>query len=178
MSAEETLACTCRGTLPAKVADYKAAPTTAQITRANEGDGGNGIAANAEFSGTFTLQRFVRKTGRLLALGMLTDIPGVQATSRNPLETVRIPVTAMSRSCEPLRVDLGPIDLDVQGRTVHINDFTVQVSDAGSGPLGQSLCSVANAPDDMSTLAPLLNELLELIGCLMRGAGGCARQST
>jgi hypothetical protein len=140
--------------------------------------GVNGIAAGAEFSGTFTLQRFVSDEGRLLALGMLTDIPGNDVMSTPIPEMIRVPVTTVSRSCQTLRIDLAPIDLDVQGRTVHINDFAVQVSDAGSGPLGQSLCSVANAPDDARTLVPLLNELLEFVGCLMRGAGGCGRQST
>jgi hypothetical protein len=138
--------------------------------------GVNGVAAAAEFSGTFTLQRFVSDAGRFVALGMLTDVPGVNATSRDTLEMIRIPVTAVSRSCEMLRVDLGPIDLNLQGPTVHVNEFSVHVSDPSSGPLGQSLCLVANAPDDVTTLVPLLNHLVNLVGCLMRGDEGCSRQ--
>ena len=138
----------------------------------------DGMAAGAEFSGTFTLQRFVNDAGRLVAQGMLTDIGGVHVTSGTMPETVRIPASVVSRSCEMLRVDLGPIDLDLQGRPIHVNDFSVHVSDAARGPLGQSLCSVASAPDDVDALIPLLNELVELIGCLMRGARGCSGQST
>jgi hypothetical protein len=140
--------------------------------------GVNGVAAGSEFSGTFTLQRFVSDSGRLLALGVLTDIPGVSATSRSTLRPVRIPVTAVSRSCEMLRVDLGPIDLNLEGATLHVNEFAVQVSDTTNGLLAQSLCSVANAPDDAASLIAQLNELLDLVGCLMGGSGGCARQST
>ena len=82
----------------------------------------------------------------------------------------------MARSCETLRVDLAETDVDVQGQAIHLNDFAVLVSDAARGPLEQSLCSVADAPDDASTLVPLLNRVVDLVGCLMRGA--CARPST
>jgi hypothetical protein len=138
----------------------------------------DGVAAGAEFTGTFTLQRFVSDAGRLVAQGMLTDIAGVHTASRAAAEPVRIPATVVSRSCEMLRVDLGPIDLDLQGRPVHVNDFSVHVSDTAHGPLGHSLCSVASAPEDVDALLPLLNQLVELIGCLMRGAQGCSGQST
>jgi hypothetical protein len=140
--------------------------------------GFNGVAAGSEFAGTFTLQRFVSDAGRLHAVGVLTDVPGISATSRNGADPVRIPVTAVSRSCEMLRVDLGPVDLTLDGPTVHLNEFAVHVSDTANGPLAQSLCSVANAPDDAAVLIPRLNELLDLVGCLMGGSGGCARQST
>ena len=140
--------------------------------------GVNGVAAGAEFSGTFTLQRFVDEAGRLLAVGVLTNVPGLEATSAKAIETIRIPVSSISRSCQALRVDLASIDVDVQGRAVHVNEFAVQMSDAGNGPLRQSLCDVANAPDDTTTLVPMLNDLVHLVGCLMRGAQRCARQST
>lgn len=154
------------------VITLSAAPVGAEIAV-----GVNGVAAGGDFAGTFRLQRFVGDTGRLLALGVLTDVSGVDP-SRNRPETVRIPVTSVSRSCEMLRVDLGPVDLALKGVAIHLNEFAVHVADAERGPLAQSLCSVANAPDDVVTLVPLLNELVDLIGCLMRGAGGCGRRST
>lgn len=147
---------------------------TPDVARAEIAVGVNGIVAGAEFSGTFRLQRFVSDGSRLLAQGMLIDVPGGRTSS----QAIRIPVSAMARSCEALRVDLAETDVDVHGEAIHVNDFAVLVSDAARGPLGQSLCSVADAPDDASTLVPLLNQVVDLVGCLMRGAGGCARPST
>ena len=136
--------------------------------------GVNGVAQAAEFSATFTLQRFSVEMGRLVAEGTLSDIPPV-AGRATTLGLVGVAVAGMSRSCEMVHVDFAPLDVNVQGTVMHLNDFAIHVSDPGTGPLRQTLCAISDAPDDVMVLRPLLNELLELVGCLMRGSATCSR---
>ena len=145
-------------------------------TAAEIAAGVNGVAQAAEFSATFTLQRFSVEMGRLVAEGTLTDIPPVQGQATTP-ETLAVAVTGMSRSCEMVHLDFGPLDVKINGTVVHLNDFAIHVSDPGTGPMRQVLCEIGNAPDDVVVLRPLLNELLDLVGCLMRGSGACSRQA-
>jgi hypothetical protein len=145
-------------------------------TAAEIAAGVNGVAQAAEFNATFTLQRFNVEMGRLVAEGTLTDIPPV-AGSATTLGLVGVTVAGMSRSCEMVHVDFGPLDVNVHGTVVHLNDFAIHVSDPGTGPLRQTLCAIGNAPDDVTVLRPLLNELLDLVGCLMRGSELCPRRA-
>ena len=145
-------------------------------TSAEIAAGVNGVAQAGEFSATFTLHRFSVETGRLVAEGTLTDIPPVHAGATT-LRTLDVAVVGMSRSCEMMRLDFGPLDLNVHGTDVHVNDFAIHVSDPGAGPLRQMLCAISDAPDDIMVLRPLLNELLDLVGCLMRGSRNCSREA-
>ena len=145
-------------------------------TAAEIAAGVNGMAQAAEFSATFTLQRFSVEMGRLVAEGTLTDIPPV-AGQTTTLGLVGVAVAGMSRSCEMVHVDFGPLDVNIDGTVMHLNDFAIHVSDPGTGPLRQTLCALGNAPDDVMVLRPLLNELLDLVGCLMRGSATCSRQA-
>ena len=138
--------------------------------------GVNGVAQTAEFSATFTLQRFNVEEGRLVAEGTLTDIPPV-AGQTTTLGLVGVAIAGMSRSCEMVHVDFAPLDVNVQGTVMHLNDFAIHVSDPGTGPLRQTLCALSNAPNDVMVLRPLLNELIDLVGCLMRGSETCSRQA-
>lgn len=145
-------------------------------TAAEIAAGVNGMAQAAEFSATFTLQRFSVEMGRLVAEGTLTDIPPV-AGQTTTLGLVGVAVAGMSRSCDMVHVDFGPLDVNIDGTVMHLNDFAIHVSDPGTGPLRQTLCALGNAPDDVMVLRPLLNELLDLVGCLMRGSATCSRQA-
>jgi len=106
----------------------------------------------------------------------LTDIPPVHAGATT-LRTLDVAVVGMSRSCEMMRLDFGPLDVNVHGTDVHVNDFAIHVSDPAAGPLRQMLCAISDAPDDIMVLRPLLNELLDLVGCLMRGSRNCSREA-
>ena len=134
------------------------------------------IAASGDATGTFVLERFVTDDGRLVAVGVLRDVSAAGSTLLRETTTVRITVNAVSqRTCEMLRVDLGPDDLELHGAEVHLNEFAIVVSDSADGPLRRSLCAVAEAPpSETAKLAALLNDVVNLVGCLMRGAtAGC-----
>lgn len=131
--------------------------------------GVSGAVRGDDFTGAFVLLRFVVENGQLFAAGALTDVPNVGST-----DTVRIPVTTVTGTCEMLRLDLGPIDLTLDGAPVHVNEFGVHFSAAGGGPLRESLCSIANALGDVNSLVRLMSQLLDVVGCLMRGATHCS----
>ena len=137
--------------------------------------GVNGAVSGAEFSATLTLRRFVREDGHLLAIGTLHPIPHSGPPASTRVGTLRVPVTSVSGTCEMLRLELGPVDLTQHG-PLHVNEFAVHVSAADGGPLGESLCSIARKLDDPEALAKLLSQLLDLVGCLMRGAPDCSKQ--
>jgi hypothetical protein len=140
--------------------------------------GVNGVVEGGDFTATFVLQRFLGDGGRLVAVGTLTDIPQRGSMSSSVMEAVHIPVISVSGTCEMLRLELGAIDLNLLGRPmVHVNESAVHVSDATGGPLGQSLCSIANALNDVNTLVRLLSQFADLVGCLMRGATDCSNQT-
>lgn len=136
----------------------------------------NGVIAAQDVTGTFTLQRFVSDGDRLVAVGMLGDVAAGSSSAALRKEPLRLTVTELSRTCETLRIDLGPIDVNLQGAPLHLNEFAILVSDPQRGPLARSLCSIAEAPNEAASLAGRLNELVDLVACLMRGAGECAEQ--
>jgi len=138
----------------------------------------NGVMAAQDVTGTFTVQRFISDGDRLMAVGLLGDVAAAPSSPARPKQTLRITVTELARSCETLRIDLGPVDLDLQGAPLHLNEFAILVSDPQRGPLTRSLCSIAGAPNEAASLAGRLNELVELVGCLMRGAGECSERAS
>lgn len=141
------------------------APTTVPIT-------GN-ITTGGTFSGLFNLTQFAVQNGQLVAVGSLsgtlTDALG------NVIGTVtNVPVTlpvggnaTTSGTCDILHLDLGPLNLDLLGLQVHLNEVVLDIT-AQSGPgnlLGNLLCSVAGLLDNgtgLNGLATLLNQLLGL----------------
>jgi hypothetical protein len=79
---------------------------------------------------------------------------------------------ASTTSCQILNLDLGPLDLNLLGLTVHLNEVVLNVA-AQPGPgnlVGNLLCAVANLLNGVnlgslgsalvSALATLLNNLL------------------
>jgi hypothetical protein len=119
----------------------------------------NGVAT----TGTLTITKFVQQGSQLLAVGTLT-LGGVN------LGTVQVPINtaASSGSCQILHLVLGPLDLNLLGLQIHLNQVVLDIT-AQQGPgnlLGNLLCAIAGLLDNGSTtaLAQLLNQLLALLG--------------
>ncbi len=100
---------------------------------------------------------------QLLAVGKLS-LGGIN------LGTVQAPVNlaGTAGSCPVLHLDLGPLDLNLLGLKVHLNDVVLDIT-AQSGPgnlLGNLLCAVAHLLDGGPTsgLAGLLNNVLHALG--------------
>ena len=87
-------------------------------------------------------------------------------------------------SCPILHLDLGPLDLNLLGLHVHLNEVILDVT-AEPGPgnlLGNLLCAIAGLLDgvDLSgvlngVLQNLINAIIRLLQGLGGGAGGAAR---
>jgi len=82
-------------------------------------------------------------------------------------------------SCPILHLDLGPLDLNLLGLTVHLNEVVLDVT-AVPGPgnlLGNLLCAVAGLLDNVdlgSVLGGLLQNLIDALIRLLEGIGGGA----
>lgn len=149
---------------PAALAAPQAAPSTGTLTTPITGTVANG----GTFAGTLNITRFVNQGGTLAAVGTLTGTltnaaGAVIGTVTNV--PVTVPVAAASGSCQILNLTLGPLDLNLLGLMVHLNQVVLNIS-AQPGPgnlLGNLLCAVANllnggAP--LGALAGLLNNIL------------------
>jgi len=127
-------------------------------------------ATGGSFVGTFDVQSFANQGGQLVANGNLTgklfDHNGkFLGIIKKLIALAALPV--VNGTCTILDLTLGPLDLNLLGLMVHLNQvhLTITANPAG-GLLGQLLCSIANAINlgDLATLVALLNQLLHLLG--------------
>ena len=126
------------------------------------------ILSGGSFAGTFDITRFVSQNGTLYAVGTLTgtltDAVGTVLGSVTNLP-VRLPVSGTTGSCSILHLDLGPLNLDLLGLQVHLDQVVLDITaQSGSGKLlGNLLCAVAHLLDSSAStnaLAQLLNQIL------------------
>jgi hypothetical protein len=126
------------------------------------------VATSAiRFVGTLDLNQFVATSTGVLAMGTLTgtltDASGVVTTV---VRNVAIPINITQAACDILHLELGPLDLDLLGLIVHLNQIVLDI-DAQPGPgnlLGNLLCGVAGLLDNPGGLTRLLNDLLQILG--------------
>ncbi|HET8680803.1 MAG TPA: hypothetical protein VFM54_02840 [Micromonosporaceae bacterium] len=130
------------------------------------------VAGGGTLLGTFDPTRFRSVNDALTVTGTL------QATLYNAAgtiigtvtQTITFDVTAVPQAvCTILDLTLGPLDLDLLGLQVHLNQVHL-VIEAVSGPgnlLGNLLCAIAHVLDDgnpLGDIAGLLNRILRLLG--------------
>ena len=127
------------------------------------------VAGTTAFAGTFTLDRFTASAGQLQAVG---DLVGTLTTAAGPVavdQAITLPVAQANGTCDILHLVLGPLDLNLLGRMVHLDQVVLDIT-AQQGPgnlLGNLLCAVAGLLDSnarANTLANVLNQLLGLLG--------------
>jgi hypothetical protein len=126
-------------------------------------------------TGTLTVQKFVAQNGTLQAVGTftgtVTDAAGATTTGSQQI-TMPVNVAQSQGSCQILDLVLGPLDLDLLGLQVHLDQVHLNITaQQGSGNLlGNLLCAVAGLLDSptnngiLQTLANLLNQILSLLG--------------
>ncbi len=127
------------------------------------------------FNGTLNITQFAVQNGQLVAIGTLTGT--ITQTVNNVTTTVgqvtnaavTLPVTDATGSCPILHLVLGPLDLNLLGLTVHLNQVVLDIT-AQSGPgnlLGNLLCAVAHLLDNPSgQLSGLVNQLNHILSLL------------
>jgi len=112
--------------------------------------------------GTFAVTRFVNQGGDLLATGTLTLGETID-------EVVSLLVNSATGTCEVLDLTLGPLDLDLLGLVVHLDQVVLNITaESGSGKLlGNLLCAVSRILDGggpLGAIAGLLNRILGALG--------------
>ena len=121
------------------------------------------------FAGDVTLSRVQAVGGELIASGTVTGLVNGDATTT----AFSAPVTITQATCDILELTLGPLDLDLLGLVIHLDQVHLTI-DAEQGPgnlLGNLLCAVAgilDGPDPIGNLlnqiAGLLNQILSILG--------------
>jgi hypothetical protein len=168
------LAAMCATLLAVPVAASAAAtPTTTATSLKNipiSGKAHNGKA----FNGHFTVNRFVTKNGKTFAEGTLTGKVGSRSIKSRLVDLpAALPATttgsatngSAAATCPILHLDLGPLNLNLLGLTVHLNEVILDIN-AVSGPgnlLGNLLCSVSNLLNSGTPLSNTLTGLLNIV---------------
>lgn len=126
-------------------------------------------------TGMFTVQRFAQQDGNLVAVGTLvgTFTDATTQAARTVVSQVALPVdpAQTTAACPILHLVLGPLDLNLLGLTVHLNQVVLDIT-AVSGPgnlLGNLLCAVANllngtGTSPLSQIVAILNQILAALG--------------
>lgn len=111
-------------------------------------------------------------TGALTASGLLsgtlTDASGQSAGTVTNQVVSNIPLASVTGSCSILTLNLGPLDLNLLGLAVHLNQVVLNITAVpGAGNLlGNLLCAVANLLNGgnlgnlLTQLTGLLNQIL------------------
>jgi hypothetical protein len=150
----------------------------------------SGAAKGKQFTGKYTIERFIAKGNKIYSVGKVTGklgskkvtkenvrLPATVANASAPAKASQIPPLPLpplpaGNSCAILSLDLGPINLNLLGLVVRTNQIQLRI-DAVQGPgnlLGNLLCGItgilnpsgalANTP--LGQLAQILNALLAL----------------
>ena len=124
------------------------------------------------FAGTLNIQRFAQNNDQIVAVGTLTgtltDSLGNVLGSIVRTVSLILNSVATQASCEILHLELGPLDLNLLGLVVHLNQVVLDIS-AQPGPgnlLGNLLCAVANLLNGGGPLQAIVNLLNQILGSL------------
>jgi len=125
-------------------------------------------------TGTLNIQRFANQAGQLVAVGALV-VPNVPTTTNasgvtTVVQQVAVPV-ALTGQCPILHLVLGPLNLDLLGLQVSLNQVVLDIT-AQSGPgnlLGNLLCAVANLLNNGGPLSNVLNQIVGLLNQILAG---------
>jgi hypothetical protein len=137
-------------------------------------------------TGEFAIERFTNSGGQLFAVGTFTGsvTDAVTGKTTEDSQGITMPVTlngatgavvAQQASCEILDLVLGPLDLDLLGLVVHLDQVHLNIT-AEQGPgnlLGNLLCAVAGLLDNtppaggltglLNSITALLNQILSIL---------------
>lgn len=157
---------------PASAAPPAAPPAAAQAAQLADATApiNQTIPGVGTFVGSFSPTGFTVNEGVLTVTGLVegtfTSVAGVVTPISQVVTTTVTGAAATGPACDILNLDLGPLDLNVLGLRVQLNEVQLDVTAVpGAGNLlGNLLCSVAGLLDGngLNGLANLLNRLLSL----------------
>lgn len=128
------------------------------------------IDGGGTFAGNLEITRFASRAGDIVAVGNLTGTATTTAGTQAVSQAVQIPVTAAQATCDILHLELGPLDLDVLGLVIHLDQVVLDIT-ADQGPgnlLGNLLCAIAGLLDPgpanpLGQIVTLLNQILAIL---------------
>jgi hypothetical protein len=127
------------------------------------------------FTGTFTPASFTVVNGVLEATGQLkgtlanadgTSLGSVSQTAALPVNTSSSSAAHAATVCNVLHLVLGPLNLDLLGLVVTLNEVDLNITAVTGSLLGDLLCDVANLLNGgglsglLGEISILLNEIL------------------
>jgi hypothetical protein len=140
---------------------------------------GNIVGSDQKVEGTYKITKFAVEKGKLVAKGTFTGniVGDPEGTIK---KAVTVPVVGAAADpgaaaqdvqalaiCPILDLSLGPLDLNLLGLVVHLDEVNLQIdAESGSGNLlGNLLCAVAGLLDGPSLpgLNDIIADLLNLI---------------
>ena len=149
----------------ASAAPHTASATTVPITGTLQ-DGTGAV------NGTFDVTQFANQGGTLVAIGTftgtITDAAG-NVTSGTQQLTLPVDTSQSAGSCQILDLVLGPLDLDLLGLQVHLDQVHLTIT-AQQGPgnlLGNLLCAVANLLNGPTGLNAILTQIANLLNQIL-----------
>ena len=122
------------------------------------------------FVGTLTASSFQVINGVLTATGTLTgNVLNGSGTVVGSITQVVTAPASVAASCQILTLTLGPLDLDLLGLMVHLNQVVLTITAVpGAGNLvGNLLCDVANLLNAGGPIATLLSNLASLLNQIL-----------
>lgn len=144
-------------------------------------------------AGTFTPSEFTVENGKLMVTGTIDGVirgkgapqeftkdATMQVTDINGATSGALgsggpgaPSALVGGSCDILNLVLGPLDLDVLGLQVHLDQVVLDiVAESGAGNLlGNLLCAVAGLLDPSTPLEGLLDQLVTLLNQILGQLG-------
>jgi hypothetical protein len=122
------------------------------------------------FVGTLTLTGFQAVNNILTATATISGnvLNGVGGIVGPITQVITFPI-GVSGSCQILTLTLGPLDLNLLGLAIHLNQIVLNITAvSGAGNLlGNLLCSVANLLNGGGPLATLLTSLAGLLNQIL-----------
>lgn len=140
-------------------------PSTAPVT-------GTLADGTGSVTGTFDIQRFVDQSGVAQAVGTfngtVTDAAG-NTVSGTQQVTMPVNLAQSDGSCEILDLVLGPLDLNLLGLEVHLDQVHLNIT-AQQGPgnlLGNLLCAIAHLLDGPTGVNAIVQQIVNLLNQLL-----------
>jgi len=154
---------------------------------------GKSTKGNKQFSGTYTIDRFIAKGNKLYSVGTMkgkvgskkvnkenvrvpanvanASAPGqARAAQVPPVPPLPLPPLPAGNACPILALDLGPINLPVLGLVIRTNQIQLRI-DAVQGPgnlLGNLLCGITGILNPGGALANTpLGQLSQILNALL-----------
>jgi hypothetical protein len=130
-----------------------------------------GATSGGSFYGIVSISQFANLNGVLTAAGTFSGFvtpSGGSATAVTQNFTA-VPVTAIDPSCSILTLTLGPLNLNLLGLVVTLNQVNLTISAiSGAGNLlGNLLCAVANLLNPGGTLNNLVSQLVTVLNQIL-----------